>query len=134
MLAAGVVAAAFGVGFIVGDRGSGEFPHQGSPIAMHAPGPGSTANASILIGDRDEVGNWPLLVHVSGLKPLPKGEWYELYLTRKGKPAAYCGSFAVNEDRPDDRALQRPVQAQGLRRLDRHRQREPAGREVLLTT
>ncbi len=31
VLAAGVVAAAFGVGFLVGDRGSGDFPHQGSP-------------------------------------------------------------------------------------------------------
>ena len=60
---------------------------RGTPIAMHPPasaGP-STARASILIGDRDEVGNWPLLVRASGLKPLPKGQWYELYLTRKGK-------------------------------------------------
>ena len=73
VLAAGVVAAAFGIGFLVGDRGSGQFPHQGTPIAMHSLQPGSTAKASILIGDRDQVGNWPLLVHISGLQPLPKG-------------------------------------------------------------
>jgi hypothetical protein len=97
VLAAGLVAAAFGIGFLVGDRGSGEFPHQGSPIAMHAVQPGNAASASILIGDRDEVGNWPLLVWIDGLDPLPKGEWYELYLTRNGKPAAYCGAFSVNE-------------------------------------
>ena len=42
------------------------------------------------------VGNWPLLVRVSGLPKLPKGVWYELYLTRNGKPAAYCGSFSVS--------------------------------------
>ena len=96
VLTAGVVAAAFGVGFLVGDRGSGEFPQQGEPIAMRAVQPGTTARASILIGARDEVGNWPLLVRVSGLKPLAKGVWYELYLTRKGKPAAYCGAFSVN--------------------------------------
>ena len=95
-LAAAVAAAAFGIGFLVGDRGSSEFPSKGTPIAMHAVGQASAARASILIGDRDEVGNWPLLVRVSGLPKLPKGVWYELYLTRKGKPAAYCGSFSVN--------------------------------------
>ena len=53
---------------------------------MHAATPQATGGAaSILIGDRDSVGNWPLLVKVSGLKPLPKGQWYELYLTTKGK-------------------------------------------------
>jgi hypothetical protein len=97
VLAAGVVAAAFGVGFLVGDRGSNEFAAQGKPIPMHALQTGNAAKASILIGDRDKVGNWPLLVHVSGLKPLTDGRWYELYLTRKGKPAAYCGAFAVND-------------------------------------
>jgi hypothetical protein len=95
VLAAGAAAVAFGIGFLVGDRGSGEFPSTGSPIAMHALQPGSPARASILIGDRDEVGNWPLLLRINGLKHLPRGEWYELYLSRKGKPAAYCGAFAV---------------------------------------
>jgi hypothetical protein len=97
VLAAGVTAAAFGVGFLIGDRGSSGFPSKGSPIAMHALAPGSPAKASILIGNRDEVGNWPLLVRVSGLKPLPKSQWYELYLTRSGKWAGYCGAFSVNE-------------------------------------
>jgi hypothetical protein len=96
VLAAGVAAAAFGVGFLIGNRGSGQFPSARAPIAMHAAA-GSTAKASIMIGERDAVGNWPLLVRVSGLTPLPKGEWYELYLTRNGKPAAYCGAFVVNK-------------------------------------
>jgi hypothetical protein len=95
VLAAGAAAAAFGIGFLVGDRGSGEFPSTGSPIAMHALEEGSPARASILIGERDDVGNWPLLMRISGLKQLPRGQWYELYLSRKGKPAAYCGAFAV---------------------------------------
>lgn len=94
--AAAVAAAAFAVGFLVGERGSSGFESRGSPIAMHAVAPGSSAHASILIGDRDAVGNWPLLVKVSGLPKLPKGGWYELYLTRHGKPAAYCGAFAVD--------------------------------------
>ena len=134
VLAAVVVAAAFGIGFLVGDRGSGEFPHQGTPIAMHSLQPGSTAKASILIGDRDQVGNWPLLVHISGLKPLPKGAWYELYLTRKGKPAAYCGAFAVNKSGRTTVHLSVPYR---LRRFDGWivtDHARPPERQVLLTT
>jgi hypothetical protein len=99
LLAGAVAAAAFGIGFLVGDRGSGDFPAEGRPIAMHPPAGAAdqTARASVLIGDRDEVGNWPLLVRVSGLEPLPKDRWYELYLTRDGKVAAWCGAFSVKD-------------------------------------
>jgi hypothetical protein len=96
VLAAGLVAAAFGVGLLIGNRGSSEFPANGSRIAMHAIVGGSAATGSVQLGQRDAVGNWPMLVRVSGLKPLPKDQYYELYLTRNGKPAAYCGAFAVN--------------------------------------
>jgi hypothetical protein len=99
LLAGAVAAAAFGIGFLVGDRGSSDFPAKGSPIAMHPPTDAAdqAARASVLIGDRDEVGNWPLLVRVSGLQPLPRGRWYELYLTRKGKITAWCGAFNVKD-------------------------------------
>jgi hypothetical protein len=95
-LAAAVAAAAFGVGYLVGDHGSSEY-HSIAAIPMHAPEGAQPAKASIAIGERDSVGNWPLLVKVNGLDPLPKGQWYELYLTRKGQLAAYCGSFSVND-------------------------------------
>ena len=97
LLAGAVAAAAFGIGFLVGDRSSSDFPAQGSPIAMHPPSGAAdqSARASVLIGDRDEVGNWPLLVRVSGLKQLAKGRWYELYLTRHGRVSAWCGAFSV---------------------------------------
>jgi hypothetical protein len=97
-LAAAVAATAFGVGYIVGDHGTpSEYRAAGPAIPMHAAVSGSEARASIVIGERDAVGNWPLLVRVSGLPRLPKKEWYELYLTRNGKPAAYCGAFSVND-------------------------------------
>jgi hypothetical protein len=96
-LAVVVAAAAFGIGFLVGDHGSHEYHAAGPPIPMHGVSSAAGAKASIVIGERDDVGNWPLLVRVRGLDPLPKGEWYELYLTRKGKLAAYCGSFSMNE-------------------------------------
>ena len=37
-----------------------------------------------------------MLLHVTGLQPLPRGGYYDLYLTRGGKPIALCGSFNVN--------------------------------------
>ncbi len=109
-LAAGVVAAAFGVGFLIGDRGSS------------------------LIGDRDEVGNWQLLVRISGLKPLPKGSWYELYLTRKGKLAAYCGAFSVASSGRTTVQLSVPYKLKGYDGwVVTTNKREPQ-RPVLLTT
>jgi hypothetical protein len=133
-LAAGFAAAAFGVGFLVGDRGSSQFASKGSPIAMHAPTPGSEAKASILIGDRDEVGNWPLLVRVSGLPQPPKGIWYELYLTRKGKPAGYCGAFSVNASGRTTVHFSVPYKLKGFDGwIVTTSKREPQ-RRVLLTT
>jgi hypothetical protein len=93
--AAAVAAIAFGIGFLVGDNGSGNFPSNRAAIAMHAPPGAGTARASITMGDRDTAGNWPMLVRVIGLKPPPEDEYYELYLTRNGKLAAYCGGFTV---------------------------------------
>jgi hypothetical protein len=31
------------------------------------------------------------------LKPLPKGEYYEMFLTRNGKRAASCGAFRISD-------------------------------------
>jgi hypothetical protein len=94
LLAAAVAAAAFGIGFLVGDRGGDEF-RSGDALAMHAVGAPSTAKGSIQIGDRDRSGNWAIQLRVSGLEKLPKGEWYALYLTEHGKITAWCGAFAA---------------------------------------
>jgi hypothetical protein len=40
-----------------------------------------------------------MIVNVSGLRDLPKGGYYNLYLTKKGKPVVLCGSFVVSGDR-----------------------------------
>jgi hypothetical protein len=62
---------------------------QGTPLE-------SDALATLELGDRDGEGNWPMVLRVSGLKPLSNGGYYDLYLTRGGKPIALCGSFNVN--------------------------------------
>ena len=62
-------------------------------VPMHATAAGAGASAKIHVGELDSAGNWPLKVEVEGLKPLPKGGFYEMYLTRHGKPVATCGTF-----------------------------------------
>ena len=134
VLAAGLVAAAFGIGYLVGNRGPSQFSAIGQPIAMHATKGQGTARGSILIGDRDSVGNWPLLVRVSGLKKLPKGQWYELYLTKKGKLAGYCGAFAVHAAGRTTVRFTVPYSFKGIDGWVVTTNKKEPKRQVLLTT
>lgn len=92
-IAAAVGVAAFLGGFLAG-RAKEPFtrvfdvPMQGTALAARA-------SATINVGKADEAGNWPLKVVVRGLKPLPKGQYYEMFLTKKHKPAASCGTFRI---------------------------------------
>jgi hypothetical protein len=65
-------------------------------VAMH----GSAATGShgvIRLADKDSVGNWPMLVEVSGLpEQANQAAYYELWLTKNGKAVAPCGSFRVH--------------------------------------
>ena len=56
------------------------------------------AQGTLQLGARNRAGNWPMLLHVSSLQRLPDGGYYDLYLTRDGKPTALCGSFNVDAD------------------------------------
>jgi len=92
-IAAAVGVAAFLGGFLAG-RAKEPFtqvfdvPMQGTALA-------ATASATIHVGKADGAGNWPLKVVVRGLKPLPKGQYYEMFLTKKHKAAATCGTFRI---------------------------------------
>ena len=94
VLAAAIVALVFGIGYLVGNRGN-QVPTS-HLVSMHGVGTFASAKASVRIGDKDEYGNWPIDFSVSGLKKLGKGRWYELYLTKGGRPAAACGSFKTS--------------------------------------
>jgi hypothetical protein len=83
----------FGIGYSVG--GSGGFPAKFTR-PMHGTAQAVRASALIDVAARDSNGNWPLRLTVRGLKPLPKGSWYTLYLTKHGKPVESCGFFNVN--------------------------------------
>lgn len=100
VLAAALVLAAFGAGFLVGDRGGDE----GSfaidfVLSMQGTAAARSAVASLAVGDIDDDGNWPMAMTVRGLPPLPTGERYELLLTRDGRPAVSCGTFRIEDEK-----------------------------------
>jgi hypothetical protein len=101
VLAAALAAAAFGVGYLTGDRGNGgTFAGKERIVMRGAPGAPPGARASIALGKRDDAGNWQMLVRVSNLEKLPSGGYYTLWLTRKNRAVAPCGSFVFSGDKP----------------------------------
>jgi hypothetical protein len=92
LLAAAVAVAAFGAGWFA--RGTEGFDVRlAVPLQATTDAPG--ASGLIKLGFPDESGNWQMLVTVRGLRPLPKGGYYILLLTKDGKPVATCGTFNV---------------------------------------
>jgi hypothetical protein len=92
-IAAAVGVAAFLGGFLAG-RAKEPFT-QVFDVPMQGTAQAAAASATIHVGKADEAGNWPLKLVVRGLKPLPKGQYYEMFLTKKHKPAATCGTFRI---------------------------------------
>ena len=83
---AAVAAAAvlFAVGYVVGNSGPGaEFT-----VAMSGAG---GASGTLEVYEMDGAGNWPMQLRVAGLAD---GR-YALWLTRNGRLAEPCGTFAV---------------------------------------
>jgi hypothetical protein len=62
-------------------------------VPMH----GGNALALLRLAPKDGAGNWPMQLEVNNLPTQndPRA-YYELWLTRHGKPIAPCGSFRVN--------------------------------------
>jgi hypothetical protein len=98
LLAAALAAAAFGAGWLGGARSDDVAPER--EIVMSGVGEtrGSFATIEVLPQDADENGNWPMRVLVRGLQPSKdRDDYYELWLTKNGKPADSCGRFLVHE-------------------------------------
>lgn len=97
LLAAAVAAVVFGGGFLLGHSKAKHATFDAIRVVpMHGVGAGAGSTASIRIADRDSVGNWPMLVSVSGLpKQANPSSYYELWVTKNGKPVAPCGGFHV---------------------------------------
>lgn len=99
LLAAAIAAAAFGGGFLAGAFTRGSTKSAVVVIPMHGTRTAPNALASISLEDVDNAGNWPMRFTVQGLPKLPRGGYYELYLTRHGRIAAGCGTFNVHGGR-----------------------------------
>jgi len=97
VIAAAVAACAFGAGFLIADRGGSSSSSTVDATRVVPMRGVSGALASIRLGKRDRVGNWPMELVVSGLPTQPEGAYYTLYLTRGGKPRVPCGYFRVGK-------------------------------------
>lgn len=54
------------------------------------------AFATLELGKADMAGNWPMVLHITGLPKLSNGGYYALYLTKGGQPLVSCGTINVN--------------------------------------
>ena len=101
-IAAAIAITAFLGGFVYGANHA-PFDEAAS-VPMHSTVAGSQASAVIHVGNADSAGNWPLKVEVKDLPSLPKGQYYEMFLSRGAdKRAASCGTFRVAGDEKDIR-------------------------------
>jgi hypothetical protein len=53
------------------------------------------ARGRLDVGRTDAQGNYEMLLHVRNLDTLPEGGYYDLYLTRDGRPLVLCGTFNI---------------------------------------
>jgi len=90
-IAATIALAALIGGYAYGHKRAGNGFQAAFIAQMHGP----SAHATIQVGNVDAAGNWPMVLSVTGLSRLPAGGYYELALTRKGRPVASCGTFIV---------------------------------------
>jgi hypothetical protein len=93
LLAAATIGAA--IGFFAGSSGNSSTFSTTLRVAMHGTALAPGAKASIALGEKGSDGNWPMLVTLTNLRPLPNGGYYDLWLSRHGKPIALCGTFNV---------------------------------------
>ena len=100
VLAAALSAVTFGLGYLIAERGVQEEAFAVDfVVAMRGTQAAPDAHASLAVGKKDDDGNWPMRMTVRNLPELPKSGRYELFLTRKGKLVASCGSFLISTDK-----------------------------------
>jgi hypothetical protein len=93
--AATLVLLAFGGGYLTGhSKSSGAAFDTARVVPMHGSG---EALALLRVANPDSVGNWPMELEVTGLpQQSDHATYYELWLTKNGKPVEQCGTFRVH--------------------------------------
>jgi hypothetical protein len=99
LLLAAALSGAVLIGFVFGQATTGPNPTSinairsiklvGTPL-------NPAARGSLQLGAQDDQGNWPMVLRATGLRELPEGGYYDLYLTKAGKPLVLCGTFNAN--------------------------------------
>ena len=125
LLAAAVGAGLFFAGWVAGARGGDTDPE----LVIAMSGPGATGSIELL--PQDASGNWPMNVLVRGLDASrDRSDYYELWLTKRGKPVELCGRFTVH---PGVTTVTLSV-PYGLRNYDGWVVTRAGSDEILLTT
>jgi len=103
-LAAAIALIAFLGGYLAGYKHTGGTSFESvKTVALT----NDQAQAVVKFGAKDANGNTPMQLKVAGLKRLPAGDYYTLYMTKDGKPVVVCGSFNVRG--PQSTTLRFPV-------------------------
>jgi hypothetical protein len=97
LLLAASIATAGLLGFVIGQASNSSSTNIDAQRVVKLTGTGlaKDGRATLEIGSKDSHGNWPMVLHVTGLRSLPPGGYYDLFLSRNGKPIALCGTFNV---------------------------------------
>jgi hypothetical protein len=93
-IAAAIAVAAFAIGYAVAGRNAAF--HSSFSVPMHGLGVQRAAVGDVQVANPDSGGNYALQMSVKGLRHLPSGGWYELLLSKHGKPTLSCGAFVVD--------------------------------------
>ena len=98
VLLAAALATAIFVGFLLGQATTSDNTSitASRTVKLHGTALAHSALATLKLGKPDAAGNWPMVLHVSGLKKLPRGGYYALYLTKRGRPLVSCGTINVS--------------------------------------
>ena len=95
LIAAALAAASFGAGWLASEYTGDAEAVRVIPMAGTAAAAGASGSIELL--PDDESGNWPMNLRISGLTPSrDRTDWYELWLTKDGKPVDPCGRFTVH--------------------------------------
>jgi hypothetical protein len=96
VLAFALVATAAFVGFLIGHATNSDTTiNAARAVQLHGTALDRNALATLKVGKTDANGNFPMVLRVTGLDVLPEDGYYDLYLTKNGKPVAKCGVFNV---------------------------------------
>ena len=98
LLLAAAIATAIGMGFVLGQSTSSSSMETVRVVQLAGTPLDSDARATLKLGRADSNGNWPMTLAARGLQELPEGGYYDLYLTKGGKPVVLCGTFNVKGD------------------------------------